>query len=152
MTRIQCPQDNCINWAAGLCTSDEIELEMGTLSCITFEEAPDEQIAENHLAGVGKSADDADEELDWVDDDSLIEDELDERFYENSALDMGLNLDEDDLYSDNDDDDFDEFEEAGFEEESLEDLRESSSNRRGGESGGLDEAAFFRLASGGGDW
>ncbi len=129
MTRIQCPQESCIHWVDGLCGSGEIELEAHTLICLTFEEIVD---TVNFTAGVHvKDALNDDEiDIEWDDDDSLIEDELDERLYENKALDLRNNLDDDDEYEDDDFDDFDEMDDDD----------------------GLDEDEFFHLARESGNW
>lgn len=91
MTQVRCPRRRCIHWIQGWCGSDEIELDLIALSCNTFEEAADE------------SDEDLDEldELEWDDEDSLLEDELNERFYvedddEDEDDDLELELLEDD--------------------------------------------------------
>ncbi len=134
MTRIQCPQESCIHWVDGLCGSIEIELEAHTLICLTFEEPVD---AVNVAAGVhvNDALSDEDVDIDWDDDDSLIEDELDERLYENKVLDLRSNLDDDDEYDDFEDDDFDDFDEA---DDDADD--------------GLGEDEFFKLARERNNW
>ena len=94
MTQIRCPKLNCAYWRKGWCQSDEIELDIRTLSCITFEEA----IVKNGHRKSKKS--DVWEDVDWVDDEPLLEDEMDEQLYENSrlpfnSLDLGLSEYED---------------------------------------------------------
>ena len=127
MTRIQCPQESCIHWVDGLCGSGEIELEAHTLICLTFEEPID---VVNLAAGAHVSdALDDDIDIEWDDDDSLIEDDLDERLYENKALDLRSNLDDDDEYED----DFDD-----FDDDDLDD--------------GLGEDEFFHLARENNNW
>ncbi len=126
MTRIQCPQESCIHWEDGLCGSSEIELEAHTLICLTFEEPVD---AVNAVPGahVNDALDD-DIDIDWDDDESLIEDELDERLYENKALDLRNNLDDDDEYEDDNFDDFDEMDDDGLDEDELFHLARESNN------------------------
>jgi len=41
MTRVRCPQDNCIFWDEGYCGADEIALDPEQLSCITMEDIKD---------------------------------------------------------------------------------------------------------------
>jgi len=94
MTRIRCPQNRCVNWDAGLCTAQEIELDIETLTCMTFDDAGPP------LIDIG---DDLDDELEWDDEESLFEDDLDESLY-------GADEDDDEdveleLLDDDDDDD-----------------------------------------------
>jgi hypothetical protein len=88
MTKVRCPKERCIFWLDGWCDSEEIEIDIATLACITFEELePQEAVA---------VADDLD--LEWDEDESLFEDELDERLYEvdfDVAIDYGDEEDED---------------------------------------------------------
>ncbi len=91
MTRVRCPQERCIFWMNGFCDIDEIELSPVTLACITFEEMDTEIAA---VAG-------GDSDLEWDDDESLFEDDLDESLY---GYDDGDDDDEDDELVDDDDD------------------------------------------------
>ncbi|MCG3769735.1 MAG: hypothetical protein JW384_00865 [Nitrosomonadaceae bacterium] len=91
MTRVRCPQDRCIFWMNGWCDIDEIELAPVTLVCLTFEEMDAEIVA------IASASDD----LEWDDDESLFEDDLDESLY---GYDDGEDEDEDDeLIADDDD-------------------------------------------------
>lgn len=93
MTRVRCPQDRCIFWMNGWCDIDEIELAPVTLACLTFEEM-DTEVAP--VAG--------DNDLEWDDDESLFEEDLDESLY---GYDDGDDEDEDDeLIADDEDDDW----------------------------------------------
>lgn len=90
MTRVRCPQNRCIFWMNGWCDIDEIELSPVTLACITFEEMDAE------VAPVDPEADD----LEWDDDESLFEEDLDESLY---GYDDGEDEEDDDLLDDDDD-------------------------------------------------
>lgn len=90
MTRVRCPQDRCIFWLNGWCDVDEIELSPVTLACITFEEVDTE------VAPVDADGDD----LEWDDDESLFEEELDESLY---GYDEDEDEEDDDLLDDDDD-------------------------------------------------
>lgn len=94
MPRVRCPQDRCIFWMNGWCDIDEIELAPVTLACITFEEMDSE---------VGAGAGAADDDLEWDDDESLFEDDLDESLY---GYDDDDEEDEDDELIVDDDDDW----------------------------------------------
>ena len=74
MTRIRCPQTRCLNWDAGLCAAAEIELDIETLTCMTFEDAGPP------LIDLGDELDE-DDELEWDDDESIFEEDLDESLY-----------------------------------------------------------------------
>lgn len=76
MTKVRCPQEHCSFWLNGWCDANEIELDLATLSCITFDEI--EIIDELLVVGNGE-----DDELDieWEDDESIFEDDLDESLY-----------------------------------------------------------------------
>jgi hypothetical protein len=89
MTRVRCPQDRCIFWMNGWCDIDEIELAPVTLACITFEEMDTEIVAT--AAG--------NDDLEWDDDESLFEDELDESLYGYDDEDAELTADDDDEWS-----------------------------------------------------
>lgn len=75
MTRIRCPQNRCLNWDAGLCTAAEIELDIETLTCMTFDDAGPP------LAALDDDLEDDFDELEWDDDESIFEDDLDESLY-----------------------------------------------------------------------
>jgi|GEM_PF-587012 len=94
MTQIRCPKLSCIYWKKGWCQSEEIELDLRTLSCMTFEES----VSTNGYRKSKKQ--DLWDDVDWDDDESLLEDELDEDMYESSrlpfnSLDLGYPEDED---------------------------------------------------------
>lgn len=76
MTKVRCPQEHCSFWLNGWCDANEIELDLATLSCITFDEI--EIVDELLVVGNGE-----DDELDieWEDDESIFEDDLDESLY-----------------------------------------------------------------------
>ena len=76
MSRVRCSQERCSFWLNGWCDADEIELDLATLSCITFDEIE----LTDELSAVGDTEDE-DDELDWVDDESIFEDDLDESLY-----------------------------------------------------------------------
>lgn len=73
MTRIRCPQEVCIFWMDGWCDADEIEIDLTTVACLTFEEVDYDTYRVNPAAD--------DEELEWDDDESIFEDDLDESLY-----------------------------------------------------------------------
>ncbi len=77
MSRVRCPQNRCSFWLNGWCDADEIELEPETLSCMTFDEIE----TEDDLPDGGVSTDDEDLEFEWLDEESIFEDELDESLY-----------------------------------------------------------------------
>lgn len=83
MTRVRCPQERCIYWMNGWCDIDEIELSPITLACITFEEIDTEV----------EPVSDADD-LEWDDDESLFEEDLNESLY---GYDDGDDEEEDEL-------------------------------------------------------
>ncbi len=98
MTRIRCPQTRCMYWDAGLCSAVEIELDIETLTCMTFEDAGPP------LIDLGDELDE-DDELEWDDDESIFEEDLDESLYK---ADDGDDDDDDlELLLDDDDDDDD---------------------------------------------
>ena len=78
MSRVRCSQKRCSFWLNGWCDADEIELDLATLSCMTFDEI---ELAEE-LPGT-KHSEDEEEEMDfeWVDDESIFEDDMDESLY-----------------------------------------------------------------------
>ena len=79
MSLVRCPQKHCSFWLNGWCDADEIELDPATLSCLTFDEI---ELAEE-LSGAEHSEGEKEEEmdLDWVDDESIFEDDMDESLY-----------------------------------------------------------------------
>ena len=89
MTRVRCPQERCIYWMNGWCDIDEIELSPITLACITFEEIDTEV----------EPVSDADD-LEWDDDESLFEEDLNESLY---GYDDGDDEEEDELLVDEND-------------------------------------------------
>lgn len=77
MSRVRCPQKRCNFWWNGWCDADEIELDPVTLSCITF----DEKETEDGPPSAGATAYIEEDEFEWLDDDSIFEEEMDERLY-----------------------------------------------------------------------
>lgn len=76
MTKVRCPQEHCSFWLNGWCDANEIELDLATLSCITFDEI---EIVDE-LLGEGNGEDD-ELDIEWEDDESIFEDDLDESLY-----------------------------------------------------------------------
>ena len=77
MSRVRCPQKRCTFWLDGWCDADEIELEPVTLSCISFDEIENTDV----LEVVGAAVDEEEDEFEWLDDESIFEDDLDESLY-----------------------------------------------------------------------
>lgn len=78
MTQVRCPQERCSFWLDGWCDADEIELDLASLSCITFDEIE----PTSELLVVGNADEDDDElDLEWDDDESIFEEDLDESLY-----------------------------------------------------------------------
>ena len=74
MTRVICPQDNCVFWDEVYCGADEISLDPDHLSCITMEDIQD-------LILDGDEMDDWEEGMDddeWEDDDEYFDEDEDE--------------------------------------------------------------------------
>ena len=92
MTKVRCPQEHCSFWLNGWCDANEIELDLATLTCITFDEI--EIVDELLVVGNGE-----DDELDieWEDDESIFEDDMDERLYGVDDGDPDLEDDEEDV-------------------------------------------------------
>ena len=98
MTRVRCPQNSCSFWLNGWCDADEIELDPATLSCLTFDErelTEERSAAENSEAG--------NDELEWLDDEPLFVDDLDERLYGVDDGDPEFADEEDDLAEEEED-------------------------------------------------
>ena len=66
MTQIRCPFDECVFWYAGLCSSEEIELD-SELGCLTLMEIVDLDGEEEDVEGWG-------DEVELFDPDELEED------------------------------------------------------------------------------
>lgn len=77
MSRVRCPQMICSYWVDGWCDAEEIELEPVTLACMTFDEIEAGEAMTG--AEVSSAVDDADYE--WLDEESIFEDDLDESLY-----------------------------------------------------------------------
>lgn len=92
MTKVRCPQEHCSFWLNGWCDANEIELDLATLTCITFDEI--EIVDELLVVGNGE-----DDELDieWEDDESIFEDDMDERLYGVDDGDPDLEDEEEDV-------------------------------------------------------
>ncbi|MXX28009.1 MAG: hypothetical protein F4Z82_21525 [Caldilineaceae bacterium SB0668_bin_21] len=98
MSRVRCPQKRCSFWLNGWCDADEIELEPVTLSCITFDEIENAEILES----TGAATDKDEEEFEWLDDESIFEDDMDESLYGVDDGDPELEDEEDDLQEEED--------------------------------------------------
>lgn len=92
MTKVRCPQEHCSFWLNGWCDANEIELDLATLSCITFDEI--EIVDELLVVGNGE---DAELDIEWEDDESIFEDDLDESLYGVDDGDPDLVDDEEDV-------------------------------------------------------
>ncbi len=77
MSRVRCPQKRCSFWVNGWCDADEIELDLKTLSCMTF----DEMELPDDASGGGEANDNGEMELEWLDEESIFEEEMDESLY-----------------------------------------------------------------------
>ena len=99
MIRVRCPQKRCSFWLNGWCDADEIELDPLSLSCMTFDEM---ELAEESSAA-GNAEDDEDEEdLEWIDEESIFEDDMDESRYSLDDGDPEFADEEDDLSEEED--------------------------------------------------
>ena len=65
MTRVLCPQSNCVFWDGGSCGADEIGLDSEQLSCVTMEDIK-ELILDGEDLGEWEEEIDADDD-DWED-------------------------------------------------------------------------------------
>lgn len=92
MTKVRCPQEHCSFWLNGWCDANEIELDLATLTCITFDEI---EIVDELLV-VGNGEDD-EVDIEWEDDESIFEDDMDERLYGVDDGDPDLEDDEEDV-------------------------------------------------------
>ena len=92
MSRVRCPQKCCSFWLNGWCDADEIELDAATLSCMTFDEVEDADV----LEVTGTATDSDGNEFEWLDDESIFEDDLDESLYGVDDGDPELEDEEDD--------------------------------------------------------
>ena len=97
MSRVRCPQKRCSFWLNGWCDADEIELDVTTLSCITFDEID----WADELPGAG-SSEGEDEELEWIDEESIFEDDMDESLYGVDDGDPEFDDDEDEAMEEED--------------------------------------------------
>ena len=77
MSRVRCPRKRCSFWVNGWCDADEIELDLKTLSCMTF----DEMELPDDASGGGEANDNGEMELEWLDEESIFEEEMDESLY-----------------------------------------------------------------------
>lgn len=96
MTRIRCPQDRCIFNVDGWCDADEIEIDLTTIACLTFEEVD--------LETYRVHQDSDDDELEWDDEEPLWDENLDESLYE--VDDGEEDEEEEELVLDDDDEDW----------------------------------------------
>lgn len=92
MTKVRCPQEHCSFWLNGWCDANEIELDLATLTCITFDEI---EIVDELLV-VGNGEDD-EVDIEWEDDESIFEDDMDERLYGVDDGDPDLEDEEEDV-------------------------------------------------------
>jgi len=98
MSRVRCPQKRCSFWFNGWCDADEIELDPVNLSCITFDEIEIVDVLTDKGAAAGKDED----EFEWLDDDSIFEEEMDESLYGVDDGDPELDDEEGDLQEEED--------------------------------------------------
>ena len=98
MSRVRCPQKRCSFWWNGWCDADEIELDPVNLSCITFDEIEIVDV----LADKDAATDKDDDEFEWLDEDSIFEEEMDESLYGVDDGDPELDDEEGDLQEEED--------------------------------------------------
>ena len=98
MSRVRCPQKRCSFWEKGWCDADEIELDLKTLSCMTF----DEMELPDVPSGAGEANDKEEMELEWLDEESIFEDDMDESLYALDDGDPELEDEKDDLLEEED--------------------------------------------------
>jgi len=69
MTRVLCPQSNCVFWDGGGCGADEISLDSEQLSCVTMEDIKELILDGEELVGEWEEDDDDvdGDEDDWED-------------------------------------------------------------------------------------
>ena len=69
MTRVLCPQSNCVFWDGGACGADEISLDSEQLSCVTMEDIKELILDGEELVGEWEEDDDDvdGDEDDWED-------------------------------------------------------------------------------------
>ena len=75
MTRVLCPQDQCVFWDEGVCGADEIALDPEQLSCVTMEDIKD-------LILQGEDLDEWGEEIEEIEEDEDDEEWEDERLFD----------------------------------------------------------------------
>ena len=98
MSRVRCPQKGCSFWLNGWCDADEIELDLKTLSCLTFDEMELPEVS----SGAREATDKVELELEWLDEDSIFEDDLDESLYGVDDGDPEFEDEEDELHEEED--------------------------------------------------
>ena len=98
MSRVRCPQKSCSFWLNGWCDADEIELDLKTLSCLTF----DEMELPGVSSGSGEATVKEEMELEWLDEESIFEEDLDESLYDLDDGDPELEEEEYDLLEEED--------------------------------------------------
>ena len=98
MSRVRCPQERCSFWLGGWCDADEIELDVITLSCITFDEI---EVTEKLPVAVDEKDDD-ELDIEWEDDESIFEEEMDESLYGVDDGDPEFEEEEDDILEEED--------------------------------------------------
>lgn len=98
MSRVRCSQKRCSFWLNGWCDADEIELDPVTLSCITFDEIEIVDVSNSPGVTTGKE----DLEYEWLDEESIFEDDLDESRYGVDDGDPEIEDESDDLEEEED--------------------------------------------------
>lgn len=99
MTRVRCPQKRCSFWMNEWCDADEIEIDLSTFTCMTFDELEPEEEVQGAVATAERKDD---LELEWLDDESIFEDDLNESLYGVDDGDPELEDDEDDILEEED--------------------------------------------------
>ncbi|MBC8447211.1 MAG: hypothetical protein H8D78_05630 [Chloroflexi bacterium] len=77
MTRVICPQDNCVFWDEGFCGADEISLDPDHLSCITMEDIQDLMLDGEEMDDEWEEEEEMEDD-DWEDDDEHFDEDEDE--------------------------------------------------------------------------
>ncbi len=71
MTSVRCPRQRCVHWVGGWCQSDAVELAPDTLACMTYE-----SVAGRRSRMGGRYG-----EIEWDDEEELLDEELDVILY-----------------------------------------------------------------------
>jgi len=75
MTRVLCPQNQCVFWDEGICGADEIALDPEQLSCVTIEDIKDLILQGEDIGEWGEGIEGEEEE--W-EDEKLFDDDDDD--------------------------------------------------------------------------